>query len=116
MSALGQKRTWRPVLVIGLLFWFALRLIRNAERSFHAACYTAYGAANDGSNCPANRACRSASFRAPWLAPCCAPPTTPCALAMTGTARAPRIPTRINVAFICILQLKNKEAYRASWG
>jgi hypothetical protein len=59
---MGQKRTWRPVLVIGLLFWFALRLIRNAERSFHAACYTAYGAANDGSNCPANRACRSASF------------------------------------------------------
>src|SRR5262249_32288082 len=52
--------------------------------------------------------------RAPWLAPCCAPPTTPCALAMTGTATAPRIPTRINVAFICILQLKNKEAYRVS--
>ena len=51
----------------------------------------------------------------PWLAPCCAPPTTPCALAMTGKARAMRSPPRINVAFICILQSKNKQADRTLW-
>jgi hypothetical protein len=65
MSAMGQTRTWRLVLVIGLLFWFALRLIGNAERSFHAACYAAYGAANDGTNRATNGACCSASFAGP---------------------------------------------------